>query len=193
MLALPLTASWPTPPLNTPTRHPATTHPDLGSRNGGTQLRANCARGSSPITVCGCMARCVATLQIFSSCMSNAAHLAHLGVSPCNQTPWKGIAHLYQQINAHFPTEGSRVAGAIASGEAGDIPGALRQLDQMDPQAMQNYQPWWVARAYLLSRDGPARRSEADKCYQTAIGLTVDPKIKKHLESERQVLWRGAD
>lgn len=121
-----------------------------------------------------------------------AVQSAHCHRLFTGQTPWKAIAHLYQQINAHFPTEGSRVAGAIASGEAGDIPGALRQLDQMDPQAMQNYQPWWVARAYLLSRDGPARRSEADKCYQTAIGLTVDPKIKKHLESERQTLWSGA-
>ncbi len=117
-----------------------------------------------------------------------AVQSAHCHRLFTGETPWEGIAQLYRQINAHFPTHGSLVAGAIASGEAGDVAGALHQLDQMDPAITRNFQPWWVAKGYLLSLAGGSSQPMADAAYRTAIGLTVDQRLKRHLESVRLAL-----
>jgi RNA polymerase sigma-70 factor (ECF subfamily) len=120
-----------------------------------------------------------------------AVQSAHCHRLFTGNTPWKGIEQLYREINAHFPTQGSLVAGAVAAGEAGNIAEGLRQLDAMDPAVTKSFQPWWVARSYLLSRDESARQSDVDLAYQTAIGLTVDLRLKRHLEAVRQAFCRN--
>jgi len=117
-----------------------------------------------------------------------AVQSAHCHRLFTGQTPWAGIAQLYGQINAHYPTQGSLVAGAVALGEAGDVAGGLQQLDQMEPAMTRSFQPWWVARAYLLSLRGESSRQLADQAYKTAIGLTTQLVVKSHLESVRQAL-----
>jgi len=99
-------------------------------------------------------------------------------------TPWRAIDDLYRQINQYFPTAGSRVAGAVATAEAGDAAAGLAQLLAMDSKRLQGFQPWWVARAHLLSMLG--RLDEADAAFQTAIGLSTQQRIKDHLEARRQ-------
>lgn len=121
--------------------------------------------------------------------MEAAVQSAHCNRLFTGQTPWKGIAELYGQINTHFPTQGSLVAGAVALGESGDLPGGLQQLDQMDPKITRTFQPWWVARAYLLGQSGAPLRQLADQAYQTAIGLTTQTEVKRHLERMRQKLF----
>lgn len=102
-------------------------------------------------------------------------------------TPWAGIAALYADINAYFPTQGSRVAGAVAMAEAGDVAAGLRELDQMDPAVVRSYQPWWVARAHLLSKSAdPSHRAEADGAYAVAIGLTSQQRLREYLEARRR-------
>jgi RNA polymerase sigma-70 factor (ECF subfamily) len=120
--------------------------------------------------------------------MEAAVQSAHCHRLFTGKTPWTGISQLYQQINAHFPTHGSLVAGAIATGEAGDVKNALLQLNQLDPNVTKSFQPWWVAKAHLLRLDTDAPRQTVEAAYQTAIGLTIDPRLKNHLESERQGL-----
>jgi RNA polymerase sigma-70 factor (ECF subfamily) len=117
-----------------------------------------------------------------------AVQSAHCHRLITGTTPWEGIAQLYHQINAYFPTHGSLVAGAIAQGEAGDVKQGLLQLEQMDSAITRNFQPWWVAKAYLLSLDENASRELTDGAYQSAIGMTVDLRFKRHLESIRQKL-----
>ena len=118
-----------------------------------------------------------------------AVQSAHCHRLFTGNTPWKAIAQLYGQINHYFPTHGSLVAGAIANGEAGDVKLALDQLEKMDPLVIKNFQPWWVAKAYLLGLDKDASRQMSDASYQMAIGLTVDERLKRYLESVRQALW----
>lgn len=118
--------------------------------------------------------------------MEAAVQSAHCHRLFTGETPWQGINQLYQQINANFPTHGSLVAGAIAMGECGDVVNALRQLEAMDPAVTRNYQPWWVAKGYLLGLDTNSPRQLMDVAYQTAIGMTVDHRLRKHLESVRQ-------
>ncbi|MBC7918994.1 MAG: RNA polymerase subunit sigma-70 [Rhodoferax sp.] len=120
-----------------------------------------------------------------------AVQSAHCHRLFTGQTPWAGIAQLYAQINAHYPTQGSLVAGAVAMGEAGDIAGGLQQLDQMEPTVTKSFQPWWVARAYLLSQGGAPSRQLAVQAYQTAIGLTTHTEVRRHLELVRQRLAAG--
>jgi RNA polymerase sigma-70 factor (ECF subfamily) len=120
--------------------------------------------------------------------MEAAVQSAHCHRLFTGQTPWKGIAELYRQINTHFPTQGSLVAGAVALGESGDLPNGLQQLDQMDPKITRTFQPWWVARAYILGQSGAPLRQLADQAYQTAIGLTTQTEVKRHLERMRQRL-----
>jgi RNA polymerase sigma-70 factor (ECF subfamily) len=110
-----------------------------------------------------------------------AVQSAHCHRLFTGSTPWKGIAQLYQQINTHYPSQGSWVAGAVALGEAGDVPAGLAQLDQMDAGMTKSFQPWWVARAHLLNLSGMAARESAHAALQTAIGLTMQKRHKDHL------------
>jgi RNA polymerase sigma-70 factor (ECF subfamily) len=103
-------------------------------------------------------------------------------------TPWHAIDQLYRQINAYFPTQGARVAGAVAMGEAGDAASGLAQLALMDSTSTQSFQPWWVARAHLLGLQGGASSVQAEQALHMAIGLTTQPSVKNYLESVRQKL-----
>lgn len=115
-----------------------------------------------------------------------AVQSAHCHRLFSGHTPWEGIALLYGQINAFFPTQGSRVAGAVASAEAGNIAAGLDELEAMDAVQSQSFQPWWVARAHLLAMAG--RINEAQHCFATAIGLTMQQRLRVHLDLRRQSL-----
>lgn len=120
--------------------------------------------------------------------MEAAVQSAHCHRLFTGTTPWAGIANLYQQINIHFPTQGALVAGAVALAEAGDVAAGLHQLDAMDPTVTQTFQPWWVAKAYLLSLQGEKHVAQAAAAYQTAIGLSSQQKLREHLERLRLAL-----
>lgn len=110
-----------------------------------------------------------------------AVQSAHCHRLFTEQTPWKGITALYQQLNIFYPTEGACLAGAVALAEAGDVAAGLKQLDAMNRDTVKSFQPWWVARGYLLSKQGTSAGSEADAAYQTAIGLTTQQKSRDYL------------
>ncbi len=65
--------------------------------------------------------------------------------------------------------------GSIAGTQAG-----VDALDRLaaDPQ-IERYQPYWAARADLLARSGD--RAGARDAYRHAIGLTVDPAVRRYL------------
>jgi RNA polymerase sigma-70 factor (ECF subfamily) len=57
----------------------------------------------------------------------------------------------------------------------------LAALDAMQSDArMAEYQPWWAARADLLSRAG--ERSAAQAAYRRAIGLEPDGAVRRFLQ-----------
>ena len=114
-----------------------------------------------------------------------AVQSAHCHRLFTGQTPWQGIAAVYQQINKFYPTEGACVAGAVALAEAGDVAAGLQQLDAMNRDIVKSFQPWWVARGYLLSKLDKQSLNAGDAAYQTAIGLTTQQKIRDYLESVR--------
>ncbi len=119
--------------------------------------------------------------QLEAAVQSAHCHRMFLG-----STPWNAIVQLYTAINQHFPTEGSRVAGAVALAEAGQLEQGLEQLEKMDTALTCNFQPWWVAYAHLLGMAGRIR--EAKLAYDTALGLTSQPSLRAHLEAKRDAL-----
>lgn len=117
-----------------------------------------------------------------------AVQSAHCHRLFTGSTPWIGISQLYQQINANFATQGSLVAGAVALAESGQVASGLAQLDAMEVKVVKAFQPWWVARAYLLGLLGRERAVDADHAYAIAIGLTQQQKTRAHLERQRASL-----
>lgn len=96
-------------------------------------------------------------------------------------TPWASIAQLYAQINLHYPTTGSRVAGAVALAEAGNPIAALAQLKEIEKNHSSSFQPWWVAYSHCLNLTG--KLTEAKSALTTALGLTSDVRLRRYLES----------
>ena len=84
------------------------------------------------------------------------------------------------------------MAGAVALGEAGDLQAGLRQLGDMDEKLVKSFQPWWVAKAYLLSLSDTCHQEAADLAFQIAIGLTTQSRLKSHLQLMREGLKRSA-
>lgn len=101
------------------------------------------------------------------------------------QTPWRGIAQLYGALVAHFPSMGAQIGQAVAQASAGDVAAGLARLEALPVDAVRAHQPYWVALAHL--RRLAAQHEPADRAQERAIGLTTDPRVRRHL------LASGAD
>ena len=70
---------------------------------------------------------------------------------------------------------------AVALAQARGTAAGLAALDALAGDArLQQYQPYWAARAELLARDGDA--AGAWQAYQQAIGLEREPAVRRHLQ-----------
>jgi len=98
--------------------------------------------------------------------------------------PWDGIARLYEQLLALAPTVGARIAHAVAVAHAAADPRAgLRLLDAIEQARIASHQPWWAARAHLMSMAGDP--AEAVTAYGRALALTVEPRLRAWIEKRR--------
>lgn len=95
--------------------------------------------------------------------------------------PLQGIAQLYHQLVQMSPTIGALVSRAVAICDAGSASDGLEALNGIDAAAVTAYQPYWVARAYLLAKQG--QRVEAVASYQRALGLTTLPAVRAYLQA----------
>jgi RNA polymerase sigma-70 factor, ECF subfamily len=100
--------------------------------------------------------------------------------------PWAGIARLYDKLIQQAPTTGARVGRAVAIGEAHSPQQGLDALAQISGDSVQNYQPYWVAQAYLLASQ--AKLGEAQASYQRALGLTTRPAVRAYLQLQIRLL-----
>lgn len=95
-------------------------------------------------------------------------------------TPWPAIASLYGALVALQASVGACVGQAVALAEAGELAAGRAALDALEPGVVQAYQPYWVAQAHLLRREG--RLGEAAQASLRAIGLTEDPRVRAYLQ-----------
>jgi RNA polymerase sigma-70 factor, ECF subfamily len=108
-----------------------------------------------------------------------AIQSAHAQRAFTGRTPWAAIVQLYAALATHWPSIGATVGHAIAMAEAGDSRAALALLEALDPVRVADYQPWWVAVAWLRRRCGDAAGALAATA--RAAGLTADPRVRAHL------------
>ncbi len=95
--------------------------------------------------------------------------------------PWDGIARLYERLLALAPTVGAHIAHAVAVAHAVPDPRAgLQLLDAIESERVATHQPWWAARAHLMSMAGA--HAGAAACYGRALALTVEPRLRAWIE-----------
>lgn len=92
-------------------------------------------------------------------------------------TDWPALRMLYAALVAVSPTLGARVAAAAVIGRAD---GAEAGLDALPPEADgESFQPWWAARAELLSAAG----RDASTAYRRAAELADDDAVASFLRA----------
>lgn len=104
-------------------------------------------------------------------------------------TDWPAIATLHAALLAISASPVAAVNHAVAVAYAGRPAEGLRLLDLIGDTRLDAYQPYWAARAELLSLTGDAE--QAHKAYLVAIGLETDPAVRRFLEKRREALAQG--
>lgn len=122
--------------------------------------------------------------------LESALQSAHVHRCYTGQANWTEVVQLYDALFALTASPVVAINRAVALAE---IHGAGAALDAMPDLAsdarLVQYQPYWAARAELLSRTGAA--GEAFQAYEIAIGLEPDPGVRHYLQ-RRQAALRDA-
>jgi RNA polymerase sigma-70 factor (ECF subfamily) len=113
-----------------------------------------------------------------------AIQSAH-GVRRCSgRADWPAIEQLYGALAAVTGSPVVEINRAIAVAETRGPVAALALLDGLaDDARLQQYQPYWAARAGLLARSGDPQA--ADHAYERAMGLEPDAAVREFLQRQR--------
>jgi len=119
--------------------------------------------------------------------LEGAVQSAHVHRRRTGQANWTEVAQLYEALLA---ISGSPVVAINRALAIAEIHGASAALDAMPDLAadarLAEYQPYWAARAELLTRTGALR--EARDAYEIAIGLERDPAVRQFLQRRQSAL-----
>jgi RNA polymerase sigma-70 factor, ECF subfamily len=113
-----------------------------------------------------------------------ALQSAHIARRRNGDNNWPDIVHLYDALLTLSGSPVVAINRALAIAEVEGAPTALEALNNLadDPRLTQ-YQPYWAARAELLSRTNA--RLEAHQAYEVAIGLERDPAVRRFLQQKQ--------
>jgi RNA polymerase sigma-70 factor (ECF subfamily) len=112
-----------------------------------------------------------------------AIQSVHAERARTGRTDWGAIAAFYEQIVRLAPTLGARVGRAAAVAEVRGPDAGLALLDEIEPAAVSDYQPYWAVRGHLLERMGD--KPQACDAFDRAIGLTEDDAVRRFLLQRR--------
>jgi RNA polymerase sigma-70 factor (ECF subfamily) len=116
-----------------------------------------------------------------------AVQSVHAARRVTGRTDWAAIEHLYQALGNITDSPVVAINHAIAIAELRGAAAGLVQLDALPPDdRIAQYQPYWAARADLLSRLGA--RYAASEAYDRAIGLEADQAVRAFLQQRRDRL-----
>jgi RNA polymerase sigma-70 factor, ECF subfamily len=119
-----------------------------------------------------------------------AIQSAHVVRRRTGNADWGAIEKLYAALAVvtHSPVVTINRAVALA-----ETQGPAAGLDLLDTVSMDvrlnDYQPYWAARAKLLTQAGD--RAAAVAAYDRAIGLEADPAVRRFLLERRAALQEG--
>jgi RNA polymerase sigma-70 factor (ECF subfamily) len=118
-----------------------------------------------------------------------ALQSAHVVRRKADGADWNAIALLYDALFALTASPVVAINRAVAIAETRGAAAGLAALDALaDDARLAEYEPYWAARAELLSRSGAV--DAADAAYERAIGLEPDPAVRRFLQ-QRRALLRG--
>jgi RNA polymerase sigma-70 factor (ECF subfamily) len=118
-----------------------------------------------------------------------AVQSAHAARRLTGTTDWAAIERIYEALLTITDSPVVAINRAIAIAETHGAAAGLANLDTLAQDArLDEYQPYWAARAGLLARTGESEAAEA--AYDRAIGLEADPAVRRFLQ-ERRAELRG--
>ena len=119
--------------------------------------------------------------------LEGALESAHVCRCRTGHANWAEVAQLYDAL---FALAGSPVVAinrALAIAEMLGASTALAAMPEVAADArLDEYQPYWAARAELLARTGA--HGEARRAYEMAIGFERDPAVRRFLERRQASL-----
>ncbi|MBZ9855682.1 RNA polymerase sigma factor [Mesorhizobium sp. CA13] len=116
-----------------------------------------------------------------------AVQSVHAARRLSGETDWVAIREFYDALLsiARSPVVAINRAVAIAEAE-GAVAGLAALYVLGDDNRLNDYQPYWAARAGLLARLGQV--PQAVEAYDRAIGLESDPAVRRFLQVKRATL-----
>ncbi|MCA0274665.1 MAG: RNA polymerase subunit sigma-70 [Proteobacteria bacterium] len=118
-----------------------------------------------------------------------AIQSVHAARRMTDRTDWPALAIFYEALTTITASPVAAVNRAVAVAYAGNPANGLALLDAIGDPRLDQYQPYWAARAELLSLVG--RAEEANQAYGLAIGLETDPAVRAFLERKRAAVAAG--
>ena len=116
-----------------------------------------------------------------------AIQSAHAARRVTGSTDWEAIVQLYQGLIRIMPSPVVAINLAVAIAEVEGPDAGLAALPALSENAeLMQFQPYWAARAALLSRAGLIQ--DAFEAYGMAIGLESDPAVRNFLLAKRDGL-----
>ena len=113
-----------------------------------------------------------------------AIQSAHVVRRRGGRADWTAIEKLYDGLCAITGSPVAAINRAVAIAETRGAAAGLAALPTAeDGSRLADYQPYWAARAELLSRLGDA--GAAQEAYDQAIGLEADPAVRRFLQKRR--------
>ena len=119
--------------------------------------------------------------------LEGAVQSAHVERRRSGRDNWASVVQLYDALLALSRSPVVAINRALAIAET-DGPGAgLEALEALAADArLIEYQPYWAARAELLTRTGA--HQEARSAFEVAIGLERDPAVRRFLQNRQSAL-----
>jgi RNA polymerase sigma-70 factor, ECF subfamily len=116
-----------------------------------------------------------------------AIQSAHISRRRDGMNNWAAVVKLYDGLIQLTASPVVAINRAVALAETDGPAAGLAALDHVSADSrVRDYQPYWAARADLLSRTGA--NHEARAAYEIAIGLERDPSVRQALETRRSAL-----
>lgn len=121
--------------------------------------------------------QCISRFQLEAAIQSVHCNRRRTGF-----TDWLALRTLYTGLLEVAPTLGAEVSRAVVIGETGGPAAGLAALDAVTDPRVEHFQPWWAARAHLLSRLGDMEGAAG--AYARAIALSTDSAATAFLERQ---------
>ncbi len=121
--------------------------------------------------------------------LEGALQSAHVCRCRTGHANWAEIVELYDALLAISPSPVVALNRALAVANVNGARAALDVMRELGADArLAEYQPYWAARAELLSKTGAF--NEAHHAYEIAIGLERDPSVRRLLQRRQSALMQ---